>query len=601
MRRRELLKGLAAASVLPLWAPAATAAPAGSAGLLRRVRPGDPGWPQQADWAALNARVHGRLLQPQPLFGACERDDGTAAACREVLNDIRNPFYIGEQPAGTEVSGWFEAWRPAVSRYAVKARTRADVAAAVQFARAHRLRLVVKGGGHSYQGTSNAPDSLLIWTRAMNRIVLHEAFTPQGGPAHLSAVPAVTAEAGAMWIDLYHAVTTEGGRFVQGGGCTSVGCAGLVQSGGFGSFSKRFGTAAAALLQAEIVTADGRVRTVNPFQDPELFWALKGGGGGSWGVVTQVTLRTFDLPPLFGAVWGTIRAHSDRDFHTLIARFVDLYAERLMNPNWGEHVTLGSDNTLKLSMVCQGLDEPQVKAAWQAFFASVRGAPRSFTVVEALGTGVLPAQDWWNDAINPGMVRDPRPGEPAYRAWWRGDAAQAGAYLYGFDSLWLPAALLARPHRPRLAQTLFEATRHHALQLHFNKGLAGAPREALAAAEETATNPQVLSAFALAIIAGGARSAYPDEPGAIIDKGAARADAQAIARATAQLRSIAPGAGSYVSESNYFNRHWQSAYWGRNYPRLRAVKAQYDPDGLFFGHNGVGSEDWSADGFVRLR
>ncbi len=60
-----------------------------------------------------------------------------------------------------------------------------------------------------------------------------------------------------------------------------------------------------------------------------------------------------------------------------------------------------------------------------------------------------------------------------------------------------------------------------------------------------------------------------------------------------------PDAGFYVSESNYFNPRWQAAYWGRNYHRLRTLKAKYDPDGLFFGHNGVGNEDWSADGFIR--
>jgi FAD/FMN-containing dehydrogenase len=55
-----------------------------------------------------------------------------------------------------------------------------------------------------------------------------------------------------------------------------------------------------------------------------------------------------------------------------------------------------------------------------------------------------------------------------------------------------------------------------------------------------------------------------------------------------------------VSESNYFERAWQQSYWGENYKRLRAAKEQYDPDGLFFVHHGVGSEDWSADGFTRL-
>ena len=78
-----------------------------------------------------------------------------------------------------------------------------------------------------------------------------------------------------------------------------------------------------------------------------------------------------------------------------------------------------------------------------------------------------------------------------------------------------------------------------------------------------------------------------------------REAARAIDLATAELRAIAPDAGSYVSESNYFNASWQDAFWGSNYPRLREVKAKYDPDGLFFVHHGVGSEEWSADGLAR--
>ena len=64
---------------------------------------------------------------------------------------------------------------------------------------------------------------------------------------------------------------------------------------------------------------------------------------------------------------------------------------------------------------------------------------------------------------------------------------------------------------------------------------------------------------------------------------------------------LVPDPGSYVSESNYFEKDWQRAFWGNNYARLRRIKKQYDRDGLFFVHHGVGSEDWSADGMARLR
>ena len=66
-----------------------------------------------------------------------------------------------------------------------------------------------------------------------------------------------------------------------------------------------------------------------------------------------------------------------------------------------------------------------------------------------------------------------------------------------------------------------------------------------------------------------------------------------------ELRNLVPNAGSYVSESNFFEPNWQQSFWGTNYARLLAVKAQYDPDGLFFVHHGVGSEGWSADGFTK--
>jgi len=233
--------------------------------------------------------------------------------------------------------------------------------AAVNFAREHHVRLVVKGGGHNYQGTSCAPDSLLLWMRPMHGIVLHEGFVPRGGAGHHAPQPAVTVDAGALWMEVYKAVTTQAGRYVQGGGCTTVGVAGLILSGGFGSFSKYYGLAAAGLLEAEVVTADGVVRIANACTHPELFSALKGGGGGSFGVVTRLTLHTHELPAAFGGVFGTIKATSDPAFRALTAHTLRFCHERLCNPQWGEQLQWGPDNTLRLGMVCCGLDQQQAE------------------------------------------------------------------------------------------------------------------------------------------------------------------------------------------------------------------------------------------------
>ena len=136
--------------------------------------------------------------------------------------------------------------------------------------------------------------------------------------------------------------------------------------------------------------------------------------------------------------------------------------------------------------------------------------------------------------------------------------------------------------------------------MQFGKGLAGAPPEAIAMAKDTATNPSVLTAFALAIVGDAQGPAYPGIPGHEPSVTRGRLAAQQIDQCVNQLRKVAPDGGSYVSESNYFEKDWQQAYWGVNHARLAAIKQKYDPDGLFFVHNGVGSEQWSRDGFTKL-
>jgi FAD/FMN-containing dehydrogenase len=130
--------------------------------------------------------------------------------------------------------------------------------------------------------------------------------------------------------------------------------------------------------------------------------------------------------------------------------------------------------------------------------------------------------------------------------------------------------------------------------------LAGAPADKIAAARDTATNPAVLEAFALAIIATGAMHSNPGLAGHEPDMVKGKAEAAAVTAAADRLRAVVPDAGAYANESNYFDRTFQKSYWGPNYPRLAEIKKKYDPEGLFFVHNGVGSEEWSRDGFERV-
>jgi hypothetical protein len=151
---------------------------------------------------------------------------------------------------------------------------------------------------------------------------------------------------------------------------------------------------------------------------------------------------------------------------------------------------------------------------------------------------------------------------------------------------------------------LVAGSRHWGMQVHFNKGLGGAPPAEVAAASDTAMNPAVLDAFAMAFVIAEGPPAYRDVPGRDADREAeptaARRDAAAVQRAGEALTALVPKPGSYVSESDFFIRDWAEAFWGSNVPRLTAVKQQYDPDGLFVVHHGVGSDAWDADGFTRL-
>ncbi|WP_433795762.1 FAD-binding oxidoreductase [Actinoplanes sp. CA-252034] len=223
--------------------------PAGRNGITPSpVRTPPPG-PTAADWQALAAGLEGGLEQP----GSTSYDQA-----RQLF------------------SPRFDSIRPTA---VVRCAGPADVVEAVRFAVRTGLPVVPRGGGHSYVGASTTATGIVLDVRPM-RTVAYDAAT---GTATIGG--------GTSLLDVYtglgaHAVS------VPAGTCGSVGISGLTCGGGIGSAASAYGLTCDNVVAADVVTADGSHRTVDEEREPELFWGLRGGGGGRFGVVTSWRMRT---------------------------------------------------------------------------------------------------------------------------------------------------------------------------------------------------------------------------------------------------------------------------------------------------------------------
>ncbi|MEJ8640497.1 FAD-binding oxidoreductase [Streptomyces sp. MS1.HAVA.3] len=168
----------------------------------------------------------------------------------------------------------YDAVAPGAVAYPAHA---ADVAVCLDFARRSAAAVVPRGGGHGYAGWSTCAGGLVVDTGAMAEVSVEGDGVRIGAGARLADV---------------HATLAGRGRSVPTGLCPSVGIAGLTLGGGLGPASRAYGTTADQLSSARVVTPDGRIREVSADRDPELFWALRGGGGGNFGVVTEFRFRT---------------------------------------------------------------------------------------------------------------------------------------------------------------------------------------------------------------------------------------------------------------------------------------------------------------------
>ncbi|KAI1824147.1 FAD binding domain-containing protein [Xylaria intraflava] len=278
-----------------------------------RYIPGDAGWPSQGDWAQLNATVGGRLVPTIPLAHVCHQTGPFAAYDRTTCEDLGTAFQDASPATICPVAGeiFNPYWQNGTCSpftapeipcelgnravYSINVTGPADVRAGLEFASEKNIRVVVRNTGIDYLGQSTGKGALAFWTynlKSTQIIPGYESASYSG--------PAVKFGAGITAGEAYEAVKHSGYRIVAPEcGLTGL-VGGYVQAGGQSQLITAYGLAADQVLEWELVTPSGEYLVATPENNTDLYWALGGGGGGTYGVVLSATFRVYPEGPVAG-------------------------------------------------------------------------------------------------------------------------------------------------------------------------------------------------------------------------------------------------------------------------------------------------------------
>jgi hypothetical protein len=452
--------------------------------------------------------------------------------------------------------------------YAVEARNVAQIQLAVNFARNNNLRLVIKNTGHCYLGKSNGAGALSVWTHNLQGVEFLPAYKTAGYEGMAFKVAA-----GVTVRQVYEAAHKHGVSAL-GGMCESVGFAGgYIAGGGHTPLSGLYGMAADQTLAFEVVTADGRFVTASETSHPDLFWALSGGGGSTYGIVTSVLVRVHPKVSSVASqfVFGTSATVSNETFF----EGVRAYFERF--------VAFTDAQTYSFFSIVYDPETAAYMFSMNPFFAPNH-------TLASFNRLVQPLFDRWAE-LGIDVAPDTREYDaflPAYEDHWS-IAVDRGSQVVGLTRLMPGNRLLPRANweDPAKWNATWAVVERHLRNGWRLVGYHQAPRNHLGVDRAVSSVWRQTVAF---LIAGGnpPENATPAQ---------LRATHDVVDKMFAPFREVAPasaGGGSYLNEAHVMERDWQADFYGTQYPDLLKIKAKWDPKDTFYATTAVGSERWEV-------
>lgn len=537
--------------------------------------PGDACWPSSATWSKFNDTVDGRLIATILLALPCHDPYYNAAACAALqadwiwpevhyntsssvmappfTNNSCSPFTSPSEPctSGNYVS------------YAVNVSEPKHVADTLKFADTHNIRFVIRNTGHDYIGKSTGAGAIAVWMHNLKSLEFLDVSTST------YTGKAIKMSAGIQGIEAYRAAH-EQGLVVVGGECPTVGIAGgYTQGGGHSALSSKFGLAADQTLEWEIITSNGTLVKANAKENEDLYWALSGGGGGTYGVIWSLTAKAHPDFPTAGLslTFKSDGALAD-DYWRAISTFTAL--SPLIGRLGAMAIVIITDTVFSITpMTGPDLTQDYLKGVLQPFFDVLEelNIPYSLTAAD------FPA---YLDEYN--AMQPPLPVS----------VAQYGGWL-------IPERTVTR-NNDGLIATYRNLTAHGVMIIavvldvaltstHNGTHIIGPVDNAVNPAWREAVIDTVLTT---PLNLSGPVSEWDDQ------------QTKMTAEYVPQLSRLAPDSGCYLNEADPYQPSWQTVFYGKNYDKLRRIKKKYDPKDLFYATTAVGSDEWVVQQGGRL-